>query len=98
MNERRSQEIRARLEQALGAGRVDVRDDSQRHAGHAGARDGRGHFSVTVVSDTFAGQRPLQRHRAVYRALGELMETDIHALAITALTPAEAGTSPKDPT
>jgi BolA protein len=68
---------------------LDVRDDSHRHAGHAGARDGRGHFSVRVVSAAFAGLAPLARHRAVYAALGDLMHTDIHALAIDARAPGE---------
>ena len=65
------------------------------HAGHAGARDGRGHFRLRIVCRAFAGLRPLQRHQLVYRSLGELMQTDIHALSITALTPEEA--APKKP-
>ena len=69
---------------------LEVSDDSHLHAGHPGARDGRGHFSVTVVSTTFAGKNLLARHRLVYSALGDLMQTDIHALAIKALTPDEA--------
>lgn len=81
--------IRTRLEQALAPCEVAVQDDSARHAGHAGARDGRGHFSVTVVSPAFDGQDRLTRHRAVYAALGDLMDTDIHALSIRALTPKE---------
>ncbi|MDJ0794841.1 MAG: BolA family protein [Woeseiaceae bacterium] len=67
-----------------------VKDQSHLHAGHAGAQDGRGHFDVTIVSDAFAGNRPLARHRQVYDALGEMMETDIHALRINARTPDEA--------
>jgi BolA family transcriptional regulator, general stress-responsive regulator len=69
--------------------RLEVIDDSHKHAGHEGARDGRGHFSVVVVSDAFAGKLPLARHRMVYAAVGNLMETDIHALAVKALTPGE---------
>lgn len=69
---------------------LDVEDESHRHVGHAGARDGRGHFHVRIVSAAFAGQAPLARHRAVYAALGDLMHTDIHALAIDALTPEQA--------
>ena len=57
----------------------------------AGARDGRGHFRVDVVSAAFAGLNPIARHRAVYAAVGGLMETDIHALSIRARTPDEAG-------
>lgn len=82
--------IRAALEAALAPASLEVVDDSHRHAGHAGARDGRGHFNVTVVSDRFAGLAPLARHRAVYAALGDLMVTDIHALSIDARTPAES--------
>ena len=83
--------IRAALEAAFAPASLQVVDDSHRHAGHAGARDGRGHFEVAIVSDRFAGMAPLARHRAVYAALGELMLTDIHALSIQARTPSEGG-------
>lgn len=76
--------IRERLGRAFAPTELEVRDDSHRHAGHAGARDGRGHFHVRIVSDAFAGMAPLARHRAVYAALGTLMQTDIHALSIDA--------------
>ncbi|HSM11837.1 MAG TPA: BolA family protein [Lysobacter sp.] len=89
--EQRVEAIRAAIEAALAPRSLVVVDDSARHAGHAGARDGRGHFNVEVVSDAFAGLNPIARHRAVYAALGELMTTDIHALSITARTPQEAG-------
>jgi BolA protein len=82
----------ARLEAALRSldpMRVEVTDDSHKHAGHEGARDGRGHFSVVVVSEAFRGKLPLARHRMVYAAVGSMMETDIHALAIKALAPDE---------
>lgn len=81
--------IRQRLLAVFAPTHLEVRDDSHRHAGHAGARDGRGHFSVVITSLEFEGLRPLARHRAVYAALGGLMETDIHALAITARAPSE---------
>jgi BolA protein len=83
--------IRAAITAGLAPTALDVRDDSHMHAGHEGAKDGRGHFSVDVVSDAFAGLGRVARHRAVYAAVGELMATDIHALAIRARTPAEAG-------
>lgn len=83
--------IRAAIEAALAPTALDVRDDSHLHAGHAGARDGRGHFHVDVVSNAFAGLPPIARHRAVYAAVGALMDTDIHALSIRARTPQEAG-------
>lgn len=85
--------IRAAIEAGLLPSSLEVEDDSHRHAGHAGARDGRGHFNVDVVSDAFAGIGPLARHRAVYAAVGELMTTDIHALSIRARTPQEAAGS-----
>lgn len=89
--EARVDAIRVAIEVALHPVSVAVEDDSHRHAGHAGARDGRGHFNVDVVSTAFAGLAPIARHRAVYAAVGSLMETDIHALSIRARTPAEAG-------
>ena len=82
--------IRAAIEAALDPVFVEVVDDSARHAGHEGARDGRGHFNVDVVSEAFAGLAPLARHRKVYAAVGTMMETDIHALSIRARTPSEA--------
>lgn len=88
-NSLRTVRIRAAL-QALQPASLVVVDDSHKHAGHEGARDGRGHFSVEIVSAAFEGLAPLARHRRVYDALGEMMQTDIHALQIRALTPAEA--------
>lgn len=87
----RPERIGAALQAAFSPLHLEVEDDSHRHAGHAGARDGRGHFNVVVVSEAFAGMAPLARHRAVYAALGYMMQTDIHALSIKAQTPAEAG-------
>jgi BolA family transcriptional regulator, general stress-responsive regulator len=86
----RLERIRVRLGEHLSADAVEVIDDSHLHAGHVGAKDGKGHFRVRVVSQAFAGLRPLQRHQLVYRSLGDMMQTDIHALSITALTPAES--------
>lgn len=86
----RAERIVGELRQALHTDRVELVDDSHLHAGHAGAKEGKGHFRVRVVSADFAGLRTLQRHQLVYRSLGELMQTDIHALSITALTPDEA--------
>lgn len=80
--------IRAALE-ALSPTALEIRDDSHKHAGHAGARDGRGHFTVRVISDRFEGLSLLKRQRLVYDALGPLMRTDIHAMAIQARTPEE---------
>ena len=87
----RVERIRAALQAALDPVLLEVEDDSHRHAGHAGARDGRGHFNVRVVSAAFEGKLPLARHRMVYAAVGTMMETDIHALSIRAHTPSEQG-------
>ena len=76
--------IRTALESAFAPEFLEIVDDSARHAGHAGARDGRGHYKVRIVADAFAGQGLLARHRAVYAALGTLMQTDIHAVQIDA--------------
>ena len=82
--------IRSALEAAFVPVALEVVDDSARHAGHAGARDGRGHFNVEVVSADFEGLGSLARHRAVYAALDAMMASDIHALSIRAMTPDEA--------
>jgi BolA protein len=81
--------IRACLQQALEPAQLEVEDESHRHAGHEGARDGRGHFRVRVVAAAFAGLPLLKRHQRVYSALGELMRTDIHALALDTRAPDE---------
>ncbi len=87
--EERPAAIEARLREALAPQLLRLVDESHRHRGHAGAADGRGHFALTLVSEAFRGQRPLARHRLVYEALGGLMDTDIHALAIRAFAPGE---------
>ncbi|MFT3805534.1 BolA family protein [Arenimonas sp.] len=76
--------------QSLAPLELRIVDESHKHAGHAGGRDGRGHFAVSIVSRVFAGLPPLARHRKVYAAVGDLMQTDIHALSIQARTPDEA--------
>ena len=85
----RVERMRARLQRELAPSELEIEDESSRHAGHAGARDGRGHFRVRIVAAAFAGQSLLTRHRRVYAALGELMQTDIHALALDARAPGE---------
>ena len=87
----RPERIRLQITQALQPDLLEIVDDSHLHAGHAGARDGKGHFSVRVVASAFIGLRPMARHQLVYRAVAELMHTDIHALSIVALAPDEAG-------
>jgi BolA protein len=76
--------IRAKLVEAFDPDEIDIVDESHLHAGHPGARDGRGHFRVRLVSRRFAGTKPLERHRMVYEALGGLMQSDIHALSLIA--------------
>lgn len=78
--------IRQRLQSALEPDSLDVVDESHLHVGHAGARDGRGHFRVRIVSRAFDGLPRLARHRRVYAAMGDLMTTDIHALNIEAVS------------
>lgn len=78
----RTQLIRERITQALQPTVLEIIDESHLHVGHEGARDGRGHFRVRIASSKFSGLRAIQQHRLVYDAVGDLMETDIHALAI----------------
>ena len=81
--EDRVQRIEARLRERLAATDVQVVDESHKHRGHAGAAGGAGHFRVTVVSPRFAGLSLVQAQRLVYEAVGEMMDGEIHALAIT---------------
>lgn len=87
--EGRVDRIRSTLQAAFAPLHLVIEDQSEAHAGHAGAASGRGHFSVEIVSLAFAGQPPLARHRMVYAALGGLLDTDIHALSVRALAPGE---------
>ena len=83
-------EIQRRL-QALAPLELEVIDESERHRGHAGYREGGNtHWRVAIVSPRFAGESVVARHRMVYQALGNLMNNPIHALAITARAPEEA--------
>ena len=86
----RVEAIRTRLSAELAPTQLDIVDESHKHAGHEGARDGRGHFAVHIVSAAFEGLPLLARHRRVYDALGTLMQTDIHALSLRTLTPGES--------
>ena len=83
-NQLRVTEITRRLESCLTPSNLSVIDESHLHAGHAGAKTGKGHFAVTISSPQFEGLLPLKRHRLVYQAVGDLMDTDIHALSIKA--------------
>jgi BolA family transcriptional regulator, general stress-responsive regulator len=88
MTAERISRIRAAIEKGLAPSILEIEDDSARHAGHAGAREG-GHFRVKLVSEAFRGKTAIQRHRLVFEAVGGLMKTDIHALNIDARTPEE---------
>ena len=85
--------MRERFLQALAPQQLDIVDDSHKHAGHAGARGGAGHYTVLVVSSGFAGKPLLERHRMVYDAVRDMLSTDIHALSIKARTPEEHSAS-----
>jgi BolA protein len=81
------QAMRQRLA-TLGPSRLELRDESAQHAGHAGSRpSGGSHWQLTIESEAFRGKNPVARHRMVYEALGDLMERDIHALRIDARAP-----------
>ena len=82
MNEQRMEQMQARLTQALSPSHLNIIDESHKHIGHAGAKSGKGHFVVQISAAAFEGKRPLQCHRLIYGALGDMMDTDIHALSI----------------
>ena len=83
--------IAQKLEAAFAPAELSVQDDSAKHAGHAGSRPGgETHFSVRLVATAFEGLSRVERQRRVYAALAEELKAQIHALSVTALTPAEA--------
>jgi BolA protein len=87
-----AESIRKKLTKALSPSELQIEDESVKHAGHAGTRrGGETHFRVLVVSDAFEGATRVARHRQVYAILGAELEGSIHALALTTLTPEEAG-------
>ncbi len=82
--------LRAKLTTALTPTRLEITDDSGRHHGHAGANPaGESHFSITIVSDRFAGQPRVSRHRMVYEALAVELAGRVHALCLKTLAPSE---------
>jgi len=85
----RIDELTNRISSALGADLVEVQDDSAQHRGHAGARGGAGHYTVVVVTPRFHGLGRIDRHRAVYAAVGDMIPTQVHALVVRAYTPDE---------
>jgi BolA protein len=89
MPEGTPEKIRARLH-ALAPSSILIEDESALHAGHEGAKSGGGHYRLRVVSESFRGLPRVARHRLVYHALQDLMQREIHALALTLLAPEEA--------
>ena len=87
MNTERIEKMRTLLEQAFEPASLEIQDQSHLHAGHAGARDGKGHFQINITADAFTGKALIKRHRLVYEALDDMLETDIHALIIHASPP-----------
>lgn len=84
MSKNRVLAIRARLIAVFSPTELEVIDESHKHKGHPGARDGRGHFRVKIVSPRFAGRKRIERHRMVFAALDSMLETEIHALSVHA--------------
>jgi BolA protein len=83
--------LRAKLEAALSPLSLDIEDESAKHAGHAGAREGgETHFRIRIVSQSFAGMNRVQRQRKVYAAVAEELAERVHALSLVTLTPEEA--------
>lgn len=85
----RFERIRTLIQQALTPAVLDLVDESHLHAGHAGAASGGSHYRLTIVAPAFAGLSLVRRHRLVYDSVHLMMQHEIHALAITALTPDE---------
>jgi intracellular septation protein len=85
----REQRLRERLQSRFAPAQLTIEDESHMHAGHAGAADGHSHFRIRIVAEAFRGIPTLARHRLVYAAVDDMLKSDIHALAIEALAPAE---------
>lgn len=88
----RIDEIQRRLHATFSPTQCQLDDESAAHAGHAGAASGGGHYRLTIISAVFEGKNRVSRHRLVYDCLFDLMQKDIHAIAITAIAPSEAST------
>jgi BolA family transcriptional regulator, general stress-responsive regulator len=87
MNERRIEAIRTRLGTSLEPVELEITDESHKHIGHEGAKSGKGHFHVRIIAEQFQDLSPVRRHQLIYKALGDLMDTEIHALSIDAEAP-----------
>jgi len=85
INQSRIEQMLQLLQTSLNPSEMSIADESHLHAGHAGAKSGKGHFDLIIKSEKFTGLLPLKRHQLVYESLGDMMQTDIHALKIKAL-------------
>jgi BolA protein len=86
-HQQRKAEITRLLNKAFEPETLGVEDESHLHEGHEGAKDGRGHFRVLIIAGAFENKTMIERHRMIYRVLGEMMRRDIHALSIDAWSP-----------
>jgi len=82
-----ARKIESRLNAELHPSYLEVLDDSGRHAGHAGARSGGGHYQVVVVAECFSGKSMIEQHRLVHEALRDLFPSEVHALALKTFEP-----------
>ena len=89
MSGKRTALIKTKLKRAFSPKNLTLIDESHLHKGHAGAQTGKGHYRVKIEAECFKMMSPIQRHRSIYKALGDLMDTDIHALSIEATAPDE---------
>jgi BolA protein len=87
----REARLRAKLMARFAPVQLVIEDESHHHAGHAGAASGQSHYRVRIVSEAFRGMSPIARHRLVYEAVDDMLKSDIHALAIEALSPPTGG-------
>ena len=84
-----AEKIERRLRERFAPAHLEIADESAKHVGHAGAATGGGHYACLIVAEGFRGRAAVERHRAVYEALGDLMKREVHALALTTLDPEE---------
>ena len=84
-----SETIKQLLTESLKPALLEIIDNSAAHAGHAGAKSGGGHYHVTIIAEAFEGKTLVQRHQLIYKALGDMMKQQIHALGINTLSPSE---------
>ena len=89
MTDKRISLIKSKLEENFSPKNLVLIDESHLHQGHAGAQTGKGHFRLKIEAEVFKTMSLLQRHRSIYEALGDLMDSDIHALSIEAKAPNE---------